>query len=407
MAGSGILEALKSGDFLDDRRIVRWAAVFLVFAVVSVAALFLTAEGMRDRLGRPLGTDFMAFYVAGTIAADDGPLAAYDDKRQYAKHQELLSEDRPPFWPFFYPPVVLASFEFLAALPYVPALVLWTLAGLAVYVAAMQRLAPGRAAALLALAYPAVYLTALHGQTGLFIAAFFAAGLHCLFARKPLLAGIALGLIAVKPQYGLLIPVALAAAGEWRAFIAAAAALGLLAAAPALAYGPEIWPAFFEALAGGRHYVVESGAIGFEKIQSLFAQMRMAGAPVGIAYFGQFLLAAALAISVFRLWRSGAPNEVKGAALVAASLLATPYVVDYDFVILAPAVALLMREAQASGWRAWEKSILLLIAAVPLAARPIGEAVPVSLGLLALLAFVAAVRSRALKRSLPAAASNP
>ena len=41
--------------------------------------------------------------------------------------------------------------------------------------------------------------------------------------RRPLIAGILFGLMAYKPQFGLMIPIALAAGGYWRSFSAAAA----------------------------------------------------------------------------------------------------------------------------------------------------------------------------------------
>ena len=44
-----------------------------------------------------------------------------------------------------------------------------------------------------------------------------------LLDRRPVLAGILFGALCYKPHFGMLIPVALAASGRWRAFGAAAA----------------------------------------------------------------------------------------------------------------------------------------------------------------------------------------
>lgn len=390
-----MLNQLKSGDFLDRARVRRIAVIFLAGAIVSFAILLATSDGFKDRLGRPLGTDFMAFHVAGNVADAEGGAAAYDAPLQYAEHQRVLDEEAPPFWPYLYPPAFLFVAMALAALPYLAGWFVWMGATLALYAAAMQRLAPGGLAALLALALPAVYSNFLHGQNGFLIAALFAFGLHALFAGRAVVAGIALGLIAIKPQYGILIPVALAAGGHWRAFAVAGAAVAAQIVVPAAAFGPEVWTGFFDTMRSARAEIVEAGAIGFEKIQSVFAQARFLGAPVGLAYALQAAAAMALAAATFRLWRGAAAAEIKGAGLVVAAILATPYAVDYDLVILAPAMALLIRDGLKRGFLPYEKTVLLFAAFAPVIARGVGAATHLSLGLVSLLALFFMVLRRA------------
>lgn len=403
VASKSVLDPLRTGDFLDGARVRRVAAVYCCVAIASLAALLLTSDGFKDRLGRPLGTDFMALYVAGSVAREEGGGAAYDAQAQYKEHQDLLGVEEPAFWPYLYPPAFVFIAAALAALPYLPAWLLWMATTLALYVAATGKFIPGGFSALLALAFPAAYSTFIHGQNGFLVAALFGFGLHSLFRRRMIVAGVLFGLIAIKPQYGLLIPVALAASGHWRAFTAAAMTVVALAALPAIAFGPEIWTGFFETMRLARIEIVEAGAIGFEKIASVFAQARMIGAPVSLAWTLQGAVAVGLAVLVFLLWRSGASDALKGASLVIASVLATPYAVDYDFVILAPAIALLIREALARGFLPYEKSSYLLVAAAPLVGRPIGAAAHVSIGLLALLALLAII----VQRKRRGAASNP
>lgn len=386
-------DAVRTGAFLDRARIRRIAVIYLLVTIVSFAVLLATSDGFKDRLGRPLGTDFMAFHVAGSIALEDGGAAAYDSAKQYTVHQAILKEEAPAYWPFLYPPAFLFVAMALAGLPYLAGWLVWMAATLGAYVAAMQKIAPGKFAALVALAFPAVYENFLHGQNGFLLAALFAIGLNLLFSGRCVLAGVALGLIAIKPQYGVLIPVALCAAGQWRAIGAAAATVVTLAALPTLAFGPDVWPAFFETMRAARVEVVEAGAIGFEKIQSVFSQARMLGAPVGAAYAAQGVVIIAAAFFLFRLWRSKAADGIKAAGLIIASLLASPYVVDYDLVILAPALALLVRDGIARGFGPYEKTIMLFAAFAPVIARPVGAGTHLSMGLAALLAlFLIALR---------------
>lgn len=392
---AGVLGQIKSGDYLDRARVRRIAVIYLIAVITSFAILLATSDGFKDRLGRPLGTDFMAFHVAGAIANREGGAAAFDAQKQYAEHQRMLGEETPPFWPYLYPPAFLFVAMALAALPYLAGWIVWMGATLSLYAAAMQKLAPGGLAALLALSLPAVYSNFLHGQNGFLIAALFAFGLHSLFAGRSIMAGVALGLIAIKPQYGLLIPVALAAGGYWRAFAAAGATVAVQIIVPALAFGPEVWTGFFETMRAARAEVVEAGAIGFEKIQSVFAQARFLGAPVSLAYALQGVIALLLAAAVFRLWRGTAAPEIKGAGLVIGAVLATPYAVDYDLVILAPAIAFLILDGLKNGFLSFEKTIFLFAAFAPVIARGIGSATHISLGLLALLALFSVVLRRA------------
>ena len=391
-----ILQAeLRSGDFLDKPRIRRIAVIYFVVTLLSLAALLATSDGFRDQMGRPLGTDFMAFHVAGSIALEEGGAAAFDAERQYARHQRLLGEEHPDFWPYLYPPSFLYVAMGLAAMPYLAAWLIWMGATLGAYVAAMRTIMPGGFALFLAVAFPAVFSNFLHGQNGFLIAALFAGALASLFSKRMILAGVLFGLISIKPQYGLLIPLALAAAGQWRAFSGAAASVIALAALPTIGFGAEVWAGFFETMRLARAEVMETGAIGFEKIQSAFAQARMLGAPIPLAYAIQTLTSIAAGAMVFRLWRGRARDEVKGAGLIVASALATPYAVDYDLVILAPAMALLIRDGLARGFGPYEKAILLFAAFAPVIARPVGIGTHLSMGLLAMLALAAIVLRRA------------
>lgn len=390
-----IFSQIKSGDYLSKARVRRIAVIYLAASLISLAVLMITSDGFKDALGRPLGTDFMASYAAGSAAAEDGAAAAYDSERVYAEHQRILGEQEPPYWPFLYPPAFIFIAMGLAGAPYLAGWLGWMAATLAAYGAAMQRLAPGGFALLLAIALPAAYTNFLHGQNGFLIAALFAAGMHCLQEKKPVLAGLALGLLAIKPQYGVLIPIALAAGGQWRAFGAAAAAALATLALPTVAFGADIWAGFFEVMRAARIEVMEAGAIGFEKIQSVFAQARFLGAPVATAYALHGATLIGVALFVGQLWRGPARADVKAAGLIVASVLATPYAVDYDLVMLAPAMAFLIRDGVARGFGSFEKTILLFAAFAPVIARPIGMATHLSAGLLALVLMLFIVRRRA------------
>ena len=136
---------------------------------------------------------------------------------------------------------------------------------------------------LLALAFPAVLINVGHGHNGFLTAALLGGGLVIL-DRRPLAAGILFGLMAYKPQFGLMIPIALAAGGYWRTFAAAAVTAVLLTLVTTLVFGVQVWHAFFVGAEFTRTVVLEQGDTGWHKIQSIFSWARMWGAPVPLAY---------------------------------------------------------------------------------------------------------------------------
>ena len=105
-------------------------------------------------------------------------------------------------------------------------------------------------------------------------------GALAILDRRPIVAGILFGLMAYKPQFGLMIPVVLAASGRWRTFSSAVATVALLAAAATLVFGWQVWHAFLESTHFTRLVVLEQGDPGWYKMQSVFAWARMWGAPI-------------------------------------------------------------------------------------------------------------------------------
>jgi hypothetical protein len=450
--------ALRSGAWLTRERVRLVALAVLIASAAGFLYLVVTADGLVDRQGRPLGTDFSNVYAAGTYVRDGAPAAPFDPALQHAREQNLFGA-ATPFYGWHYPPFFLFIAGALALLPYGLALVAWQGATLILYLLAIQAIlsslvpspdgggsdrlwrsgegsqlakpgstktptrqplaigdpsdrrplstaAEGRLCLplsgggyslvsdplwlLLAVAFPAVLINSGHGQNGFLTAALLGGALVAL-ERRPIVAGVLFGLLAYKPQFGLMIPLALAAGGYWRAFAAAAATVALLALATTLSFGPHVWQAFLDSTRFTRTVALEQGNTGWHKIQSVFAWARMWGAPVAVAYALQATTVAALAAALAWLWRGGASYPLKAAALCLAAILATPYSFDYDMMVLAPAIAYLVADGTARGFAPWEKTVLALLWIVPLLARSIASVTLIPLGVPVMLAAFALV----------------
>jgi alpha-1,2-mannosyltransferase len=395
---SAITEALRSGSWItrDRARLMAWA----LLAAFSIGAVFLiaTSDGLNDRLGRPLGTDFSNVYAAGTYILDRQPAAPFDPARQFVREQAIFGS-ATQFYGWHYPPFFLALAALLALMPYALSLFAWQGPTFGLYIWAMRGVVGrDRLALVLALAFPAVFINLGHGHNGFLTAALMIGALLQL-DKRPVFAGVLFGLLAYKPQFGLLIPFVLAASRRWRAFAAAAATVAVLTLAVTAAFGTDVWRAFFESMRFTREVVLERGDTGWHKIQSVFSWARMWGASVDVAYIVQATVTLCVGGATVWLWRSRSPFGLKAAALLIATLLATPYSLDYDLMLLAPAVAFLATHGMAEGFVPYEKSLLVAVWLMPLIARSVAQATLIPLAVPLMMSLFVLIMSRGLAPS--------
>jgi hypothetical protein len=391
---TALLSSLREGDFLTRDRIRLWTSVVLFGFAAAIAFLILSAHDGTDYQGRPLGTDFSSFYAAGRLALQG--LSPFDQVRLHDMQQALFGE-QTPYYAFSYPPIFLLIAAPLAKLPYLAALILWQVCGVALYAAAMLRLrrrygemVPDTALYLAAvLAFTATLANLMHGQNG-----FLSAGLMTLaigyLEVNAVLSGICFGLLAFKPQLGLLVPIALAAGGYWRAFASAAACVVAASVVSAFAFGLGDWQGFLATASFSRHAILDREAVGYYKMTSVFAWARIWGAPLYLSYLAQGVVTLAVAAAIVRTWRSNIGVPLKGVLLCLGTLLVTPFAFDYDLLMLAPAMALLTFEGLASAFRPYERTLLAALWFVPLLTRSVAYFTHVPLGApLMLIAFAA------------------
>jgi Glycosyltransferase family 87 len=388
-------QGLQSGQWLTAARIRGYSLILLGFCVIALAGWIALSDGLIDRNGKPLGTDFSNVYAAGTLTWQGRPADAYAPALQHAEEKAVFGGREVPFYGWHYPPFFFAVAFVVAAFPYAWGLAIWVTASFAAYLAAMRAILPRPQTLLIAAAFPAVFVNIGHGQNGFLTAALLGGALQ-LLDRRPWLAGVLIGCLAYKPQFGVLIPVALLAGGRWSTIAAAAATIAGLLAISFATLGGGVWHAFADSMAFTQTVVLEQGDTGWEKIQSIFSAVRMWGAGVQTAYAAQATLALMLAASLAWLWQSDAAFELKASALATASLLATPYVLDYDLVALAVAIAFFIRHGLGRGFRAFEISLLAAAFVVPLLSRGVAGVTGLPLGLVVLLTFYVFTLRRAL-----------
>ena len=305
---------IKSGAWLTPERLRNYSLILLAVSAVAAVIWIALADGLVDRNDKPIGTDFSNVWAAGKLVLDGQPDAPFDPVRQYAAEKEAFPGHPVPFFGWHYPPLFLIVAAALALVPYGWALLIWTSVTLAAYLATMRAIVPRPETVLLALAFPATFVNLGHGQNG-FLTASLLGGALLLLDRRPILAGVLIGLLAYKPQFGVMIPLVLLATLRWRVIAAAAATVLVACAMTLVLFGTKVWVAFAEFTGFTRVVVLEAGDTGWEKIQSIFSAVRMWGGSIDAAYAAQAALALAVAASLVWLWRSRAADDLKAAAL--------------------------------------------------------------------------------------------
>lgn len=364
----------------------------IVAQAVYLAASFVQGSWILTADGGGVPTDFVNVWAAGKLALQGHPAAAYDWPTHKAMEIAALGHPFDGYFGWHYPPAFLAVAAALALMPYTAAFAAWSFATFPAYLAAIRAIAGERSGYALAAAFPAVLSNFIVGQNG-FLSAALLGGTLLFIERRPLLAGIMLGLLTYKPHLGFLFPIVLAASGYWRVFITACVVAAAMTLASWGAFGTETWAAFVANIGHTSQAFLSDGWADFGKLQTVFGLVRTLGGSEPLAWSAQGAVALTAAVAITALWRSRADYELKAGALGVGAMLATPYLYTYDLVVLAVPLAFLWRLGRTRGFLAHELAGIgitcLLVLIFPFVKAPVGFA--------AVLMVAALIARRALK----------
>ncbi len=329
-----------------------------------------------DEKGLGIPTDFINVWSAGRLVLDGHPALAYDWDLQKQVQVAVLGQSYEGNFAWHYPPPFLFVAALLAHFPYGMAYFGWAAASLVPYLAVVRAIVGRSFGLLLAAGFPVVFTNALVGQNGFLTASLIGGALY-LMPTRPVLSGICLGLLSYKPQYGLLFPLVLIAASQWKVFFTAGIVAVLIASLSWLAFGSESWQAFFHWMPMFSQAFLTEGRAPWGKMQSIFALVRYFGGTEQLAWIFQWIMSGAVAVALALMWRSRSVSyPLKAASLAAGALLITPYLFLYDLMVLAIAVAFLVRVGLDQGFARYELPALGLVAVLlmiyPLLGAPTG-----------------------------------
>ncbi|MFZ0806926.1 MAG: glycosyltransferase family 87 protein [Candidatus Sulfotelmatobacter sp.] len=340
--------------WLTPRRL-RAQAIVLALCLWSICAFDLATPGMFDRAGNIKYQDFIQFYVAARLITQGRASQLFDHQVTFDELRRIVFQTSilPPSHvrlPPVYGPQVGLLFVPFTRLAFLTAAPIWSTLSLLAYFACIYvvwkssanlREHP-RIVALAAVAFPPIFHTFIRGQITVLLLACFTTAWLAFRADRPLLAGLALGLLVCKPQFLVAIPVILLLAGAWRALagtiLSAAAQLGLAL----MIFGSAIMRAYFSTLWHMSSYMeaVEPGraAIQMHSLRSFWLLLIPEPTIAKIIYVASSIAVVILAAAI---WKSSSDMAVRFSALTLAAVLVNPHLFVYDLLVLAPVLLLL------------------------------------------------------------------
>lgn len=353
-------------NWLTRQRIALYSACILLMELAYLAIRIDGAYVRKIPDFFALGWDFAVFWTASLVTLHGAASNAYDvaltepivSALEHAAHRSFPA-------PWVYPPTFLLAVKWLALLPFAWSYMLFTVLGMVFSGFTWNRIlaAPSLSSWLPVLAFPALWITLLSGQNSLFTFGLAAAAL-VLLDKKPALAGVCIGLLAIKPQLGIVFPLVLLVGRRWRAFSAALITVGVFCAAAGFVLGFETFSKFIAAVPQFSKLTVDVNWAG--GMPTWFGIARHFGASPIAAYLTHAVMAApSLALAAF-LFAIPSRATLRAAVVAPATLLCQPYLRGYDFVWLALPIAFLILDARRHGWLKGERAVLVTVWLAPL-----------------------------------------
>lgn len=352
----------------------RLRLLLLGFAALLLVADFRPAVtflgGLADGQVTPslVDSDFVNYWMGAHLAQTGAQADLFTPDIYFSRLEEEFGPQRQ-IRAWSYPPHILLPLFPLSFLPYEAAFALFLLLSLALFATASElfrrtELPDADRLAMLAVlvAYATVNLGS--GQNGFLTGALLLFGLAWR-GRHPVLAGLAFGLLTVKPQLGLLIPLLLLFERDWRTILWSGIVTVGLVALSVLSFGIEAWTLYLTVtIAEQSRVLTDWTGVFLYMMPTVFAAARTLGLDPSQAAYLQGPVSVAALVAVLWIFRREPSRPGRAFALLCATFLLSPYGFDYDMGALAVVAVLLLTARGAMAGQA-ASAALALVAMLP------------------------------------------
>lgn len=382
---SNALSQIRNADWLNAKSARFYALLaFVLIGILPIVLRLVTGHGLIDKFGAPFGGDYISFYAASKLALNGHAADAWNPELHKAAESAVFDNKLDGYWAFFYPPAYLLVCLPLALLTYgwsvLVAMTATTVAMLKLLHVWLKRMMPEISGVwLLLVAFPGILMNIACGQNAALTTAIMAGG--CLLLRRaPVMSGLVFGLLVIKPQLAIAIPFILAADGRWRTFFATAFSATALSLVAFFVVGQEGYMAFFANSHLARQ-ALDQGLVETFAMQSAFAGLKLIGLSKDVAYAGHALVALAVmgwSVYIIRCYRPDA--LALGALLASTTLLLSPFLINYDLMLIALPLGWLVLQGVQYGFRPWEKMLCAGLYLLPALARGLTDMTHIPVG---------------------------
>jgi Glycosyltransferase family 87 len=333
--------ARRVSALLTPKRMAVWGTALLILSW-SLYVYVMAVPGYIDRAGRFKGTDYIYFYVMGSLLGEGKTDALYDGEAHLAQGRQRITPDLRLYASHSnYGPQIALLLEPLARLPFGSSLAaflsLTALAyGFSVWLvwrecAALQ--GHGRLVALLAAASPLFLTLVRYAQLSALSLLIWSVALVLLRRRRDFAAGLAIGCLAFKPQLGIIVGIVMLAAGDWRVVAGAMISAGAQLAVGLWAGGSDAMLAYFRVLwtLARNPSLVQLFPSEIHSVRGFFQLLVPSGPIVAIGSLVALIVAIVMAV---RSWMAPGPLTVRWGLVLLLAVLSSPHLVSYDLVLL-------------------------------------------------------------------------
>ncbi len=342
---------------LDKERLNTYPKIILFLYVVIYGYLIATGSGYADSMGKPIGSDFTAFWATSFMVLSGEPAQAYNDETIYAAEKSITGIEYNN--PVPYPPIWFLIVAPLALFPYIPSLILWLMLTFSGFLYVTHRFSPHVLTIWLTLSFPGTFQNVIHGHNG-FVVTFILGLVLLIIEKHPFAAGLVLGLLSFKPHLIMIVPIFLIAGRAWRTVAGLGISVMMLILASTVLFGIDTWLRFFEKIPF-MMYLLKNGFLQMHQVVSTLGALLLMGIPYDTAVWIHLLFSLVGIGLTTAAWYKNEPRYIKHSLLVFTILLVTPYANSYDLTLLALPLCWF-------GWEAYRRAEISTIASLLLIA---------------------------------------
>jgi hypothetical protein len=311
--------------------------------------------------------DFVNYWMAGKLVFDGKLLDLFGPQPIYFSHLQAAFGEGFQWHNWSYPPHFLLLIWPLGLLGYKAAMVAFLVVTGGLYLVAYRAYVGGWSLLAWAATAPFLVLNLWCVQNGYLFGAI-ALGFMLLRDKRPIVSGVLLALLTIKPQLGLLFPFLLIAERRWLVIACTIASTALLVVLSAALFGIDSWRGYIDEVLPYQTLVAANLSGPFlGMLCSPFGALRNWGMDATTALWIHAIVAAPVALITILAFFKVPDTRHRANIFFTATFLITPYALNYDLGTFSATVAVMtMADAARKRQQQWRMVMYAMAMMLPI-----------------------------------------